>query len=201
MDIEFDDIFSLHSKQNLPVPGALLVAKPLIIDPFFGRSVVIIVEHDIDRGSRGFITNQPAPYTLPQLVPEVDDAHDIPVFFGGPVALDRLSWIHNLGPDIIPESTMLRQGLYYGGDFAAVCRYVNAGRPTEGRIKFLMGQSSWSQGQLAGEIGMHDWAVLYQFDNSTILATATEQMWQKVVAGMGHESALWNNWPTDLSSN
>ncbi len=201
MDIEFDDIFKLHSKQSLPVPGALLVAKPTITDPFFGRSVVILVEHDIDRGSHGFIVNQPTPYTLPKLLPEVDETHEIPVFFGGPVALDRLSWIHNMGPEIIPDSIELREGLYYGGNLYAICRYINEGRPTEGRIKFMIGQSGWSQGQLAGEIGLHDWAVLYRFDNESVLATATEQTWKNVVAGIGRESALWKNWPTDLSSN
>ncbi|MBX6766682.1 MAG: YqgE/AlgH family protein, partial [Actinomadura rubrobrunea] len=39
--------------------GQLLVATPQLDDPNFRRSVVLVVEHDVDGGTLGVVLNRP----------------------------------------------------------------------------------------------------------------------------------------------
>ena len=47
----------------------ILVASPLLLDPNFLHTVVLLVEHD-DSGAMGVILNRPLPVTLAQICEE-----------------------------------------------------------------------------------------------------------------------------------
>ena len=49
--------------------GKLLIAHPSLLgDPSFGRSVILMAEHN-NEGSLGFVVNQPTHYNLNELIP------------------------------------------------------------------------------------------------------------------------------------
>src|SRR5438270_13803129 len=63
--------------------GAFLVARPTLRDPFFGRSVVLLLEHGPE-GAFGLVLNRPAPAgELP-----------FPVYVGGPCQPKGLLMLH-----------------------------------------------------------------------------------------------------------
>ena len=74
--------------------GRLLVASPVLLDPNFRRSVVLLLEHG-ENGSLGLIVNKVTEISLPQVLPELKDSSQESnwLFFGGPVGLDGILFL------------------------------------------------------------------------------------------------------------
>lgn len=67
--------------------GRLLVASPLIGDPNFERSVVLMLEHDAN-GALGLVLDQPTDTLVAEILPQWGPSATRPAhfFLGGPVA-------------------------------------------------------------------------------------------------------------------
>ena len=63
--------------------GTLLIARPSLHNSFFGRSVILLLQHG-EEGAFGLVLNKPAP------TKEVP----FPVFVGGPCKLQGLLMLH-----------------------------------------------------------------------------------------------------------
>lgn len=111
-----------------PEPNALLVAQPLLRDPNFARTVVLLVAHD-SGGSLGFVLNRPAPVRV-QEVTDYFGNIDYPLFIGGPVQRNTLHIIHTLG-EILPESQPVGKSLYWSGSWKHLRSLSGARPPTE----------------------------------------------------------------------
>ncbi len=198
-----DKIFNLDDEQIVPVRGSLLVAKPTVNDPFFRRSVVLMVDHD-RQGSMGLMISNYQGWTLKHQLADIDCERGIPVFLGGPVGMEQLFYLHTLGPDVIPDCLSLGGGLYIGGDFEPMQAYLQHRRPEDGIdgcIKFCLGYSGWEAGQLQQEIDRHDWAVIDTLPLEVILNDRWDDIWPAAVAQFGDRYRLWLNWPLDPSLN
>ena len=196
---EIDDIFHLDDVQPEPQRGALLIAKPTVDDTCFSRAAIITVSHS-KRGSMGLIINKPSGLTLNEAIDGLLTDEDIPLYLGGPVNTELLCYIHTLG-DIITGAKPIGNGMFVGGSYDAMKRYINSGAPVNGNVKFMLGYSGWAASQLNAEIGMHDWAVSYDVDSALVLSNRHEDIWQQLVTRLGERYKMWKNWPSDLSMN
>jgi putative transcriptional regulator len=149
----YKELFYLTS-MIVPAPGALLVSDPFLKDPYFIRSVVFLCEHNPD-GSFGFVLNRPFEQTLDEFIPDLK-GYVIPVFYGGPVQSNTLHFLHDL-PDIIPGGQQVAKGVYWGGDFEKVIELIRNGDLEIEKIRFFLGYSGWSSGQLDDEITEKSW--------------------------------------------
>src|SRR5918997_557026 len=132
-----------------PAAGVLLIADPFLKDPNFMRTVVFLTEHRED-GTIGFVLNRQFENTLDELLPEVE-GHRIPVYYGGPVQMNTIHFLHRY-PEEVPGGIEVMKGVYWGGDFDAVISLINSGLADPEKIRFYIGYSGWSSGQL--EIAM-----------------------------------------------
>jgi putative transcriptional regulator len=64
--------------------GQLLIAAPILIDPNFRRSVVLVIEHS-EEGALGVVLNRPTDLPVAEAVPELSQLDGGCVFAGGPV--------------------------------------------------------------------------------------------------------------------
>ena len=197
MDI---DIFNLCDEQPEPLKGSLLVARPTVEDLFFGRTVIAMMHHDHE-GSMGLILNALTSYTLNEVVDGLTLCEEVPVYLGGPVNMDLVFYMHNLGPEVIPDAEQIAEGLYLGGEFDAVKQYLNSGEPVVNHFRFFVGYSGWDAGQLSSEIARHDWVVLDDKDADWMINHPTGNMWEDVVSSFGDRYRLWKNWPDSPSEN
>src|SRR5690625_6384019 len=74
-----------------PEPGVLLVAAPMLADPNFHRSVVLICEHTPD-GSFGLIINRLLEATPADVINGMA-TYDGALLLGGPVQTDTLHFL------------------------------------------------------------------------------------------------------------
>lgn len=172
--------------------GTLLVAEPLLgMDMVFGRAVVLISDFN-DSGTVGFVINKPLTYTVNDLVPDLE-CH-FQVFNGGPVEQNNLYFLHTL-PDLIPNSIEISDGIYWGGDFDEVKQLFSQQEIDKSQIRFFLGYSGWSKGQLEEEIENNSWLVFDNFHKNKIFEVPASELWKDKIAKMGGEYLLWTNAP------
>ena len=172
--------------------GHLLISEPFMLDPNFKRSVIILTEYS-EMGAVGFVLNHQSEFLLGDILPDISYS-EMPVYIGGPVGTDTLHFIHNC-PDKIPNGIEIWDGIFWGGDFDTVKQLVSDYLLNEDEIKFFMGYSGWTEGQLEAELKEDTWIVTDKL-NSEILFTHNEQnLWKEVVISLGQRYAHIANFP------
>ena len=64
MKIINSDIFNIKIPQPEPRSGDLLLAVPFMDDGCFSHAVVCLIEHSLESGTMGLVTNRLSGYTL-----------------------------------------------------------------------------------------------------------------------------------------
>jgi putative transcriptional regulator len=180
-----------------PAPGMLLIAEPFLKDPNFMRTVVLLCEHQ-DEGSFGFVLNRSHEYTLEELVPELEGM-DQPVYYGGPVQKDTLHFLHQC-PEFIEGGFEVANGIYWGGDFEQALRGLRANLFDASKIRFFVGYSGWTGGQLEVECKEKSWLITPAREN-LVFPQEPEQVWKDSLRKMGGEYEMMINFPVDPSLN
>jgi len=179
--------------------GKLLIAEPMLGDPNFERSVVLMIEHT-DEGALGVVLNRPTDLEVSAVLDEWSGlAAEPPVLYvGGPVeqngviALGRraeregpvLGWsqvMGNLGTvDLHQEPTAMAEEL--------------------AAIRFFAGYSGWGPGQLEDELAQDAWMVVEAVVDD-VFAPDPETMWRSVLRRQGGKLAMLANFPPHPSMN
>jgi putative transcriptional regulator len=190
--------------------GRLLVATPLLDDPNFRRTVVLLVEHDEGEGTIGVVLNRPTEVSVDQALPTWAGLVTGPsvVFQGGPVALDSA-----LALARIPS-----------GDRAAGEPWPTGWRPLEGppsvarvglvdldtppdlvaagvvQFRVFAGYAGWGDGQLRSEVEEGAWYVVPSAPGDAFIDDP-EHLWQTVLRRQGGDLAFVATFPDDPSLN
>jgi putative transcriptional regulator len=189
------DIFKVESKLE-PAQGRVLIAEPFLPGDYFSRSTVLLVQCSAE-GDVGFILNKPTEFLVKDLFNGFPDL-DIHLFLGGPVSNDKLFFLHTLG-DKIPDSLHISGQLYWSGDFEHLMSLMRAGIVEEDEVRFFLGYSGWSAGQLAAEISDFSWVVI-EPEIDTILSS-DENFWSESIKHIGGNALLWQNFPENPELN
>ncbi len=180
-----------------PGPGILLIADPFLKDPNFLRTVVFLCEHK-ETGSFGFVLNRKYENTLDELVPGLDNMK-LPVFYGGPVQMDTIHFLHQY-PDEIPGSEEVIKGVYWGGDFETVVAMLKNGTVDPERIRFYIGYSGWSDGQLNSELEEKSWLTVAG-TRKLIFHRNYQEIWKDSLKQLGGDYEMMINFPIDPQLN
>lgn len=180
--------------------GVLLISEPFCLDGFFKRSVVLVVEHD-DNGTLGFILNKPTEVKLNDAVEDFP-VFDAPLYLGGPVETDTLFYVHTLG-DTLSGSKLIKDGLWWGGDYDQLMLLVETKQITQDQIRFFAGYGEWSPVDMADEFEQKAWITCLQ-EIKELFSWKEEKMkdmWGNVLRRMGGEYAILANFPEDPNLN
>lgn len=193
------EVLILHKMENLgnriyAERGQLLVASPGIVDPFFSRSVVFLLESDIDKGHIGLVLNHAMPLTMADLVPVWEDGKRWVMYNGGPVEMSRLFMLHTMG-DRFRGSHEIAPGIFVGGKLKDVTEHLQREEADAGEVRFFLGYSGWEKGQLEAEIEAGDWAVKDITDPELLLEGDGSRYWRREVLELGTEYRHWSVMP------
>jgi putative transcriptional regulator len=191
------NIFQPASTHLQPAAGRVLIAEPFLQGPYFGRSIVLLTEHN-DQGSIGFVLNKST-----ELYPDevLDDilSFEGQLFVGGPVSSNTLSFLHTLG-DRVPGAVKVTSAVYWGGDFDRLKKMINSGEASSQSVKFFAGYSGWAPGQLESEIAENSWVVTTLRDE-LIMTRDVDNIWEIAMHEMGDIYKTWTNFPRNPSFN
>ena len=178
--------------------GKILLAEPFMLDPNFKRSAVLLCDHSKDEGSVGFILNKPLQTKIDELIDEFP-SFDSEVYFGGPVQMDTVHYLHNVG-DLLEESIEVCRGVFWGGDFEKLKFLVAQELIKPHQIRFFVGYSGWSEGQLDDEMNYGSW-VLANMDANYVFKSEPQTLWQSIMENKGNTYSVIAQMPEDLSWN
>ncbi len=127
--------FRIRSNNIKPADGRILISEPLMNSLFFGRSVVLLIEHIESAGTFGVVMNKPMRFNISSISGQFPD-FDAPVFLGGPVAKEQIFFIHTLG-ETIPDSVKIIDGLFWGGNVEVLSMLVTSGIANSSNVRFF----------------------------------------------------------------
>jgi putative transcriptional regulator len=178
------------------ITPVLLMAMPQVLDPFFHRSVVLLLHHE-DEGSFGFIVNRPTGIKVSEILKGMDvgwEGRDETVaYFGGPVQ-PQLGTV--LFSPILPESgpddpaTEVAPGVALTQHIGDLSRLAES--PPD-QFRLLLGYSGWGEGQLMAEILRNDWLTA-PVSSELIFAPDPEQVWGAALRSVGIDPAVLPSW-------
>ncbi len=188
------ELFNYTHGEMEPQKGDLLISEPFLPDPNFTRTVILLCEHN-DDGSFGFVLNKPANVSLSQLMENVENRTD-EVYIGGPVQQNMLQFIHR-NHIMIDGGLEVRTGVYWGGNFEQMWAVLERDQLPMDAIKFFVGYSGWSSGQLKSELELNSWIVCRNVHEEQIFDTNVESLWKEVLNTMGGKYRIISNFPSD----
>lgn len=192
-----EKLIQIKTNNLAPAKGRVLISEPFMGDYYFGRSVVLLAEHN-EEGSFGLIMNKLLDSSLNDIVKDFPD-FDVPVYLGGPVQTDSLFFVHVLG-DEIPDSSEIVKGLYWGGDLESVREMMLLHAIKPNQIRFYLGYSGWQAKQLEGELKRNSWLVSTATSHG-LMQTHPDKMWDRFLRKMGTDYDLWRRFPLDPQMN
>jgi putative transcriptional regulator len=161
-----------------PIAGRLLVATPLLGDPNFERTVVLMLAHGPE-GSLGVVLNRPTVTRADELVPGWGERVTAPavMFLGGPVGQNGVIGLHPGGTvDLnVPPEEMVD--------------------PPE-RLRLFAGSAGWGAGQLEDELDEGAWWVLDADPDDPFVPTPDE-LWPAVLRRQRGTLAWFALYPPD----
>jgi putative transcriptional regulator len=190
------DFFKINHNRLAPKEGLILISEPGLMDQYFKRAILLLVEHN-EKGTVGFVLNRIIEMNLSELIPDFPDFPSL-ISIGGPVGPNSIHFIHTVG-ELIPETTLVSDGLYWGGDFDAVKALILQKKITPRQIRFFLGYSGWGKNQLNDELNLNSW-VVSSIDLVQIMA-GKDDLWNRIVHQMGPKFKPWTIYPENPSLN
>lgn len=190
--------------------ASLLVAAPGLLDPNFGRRVVLVLDHG-PHGALGLVINHPGGVQVHELLDQWAALASSPseVFTGGPVARNAIIGLVRLragaagGEDMgvgLPEGWRPLFGtgspigtVDVGADPAPVAASMLG-------VRLFSGYAGWDAGQLESEIDDGSWYVVPAQEEDA-LTDDPEGLWQRVLHRQGGVLAVVSRIPIDPSCN
>jgi len=174
----------------------LLMAMPQVLDPFFHRSVVLLLHHE-NEGSFGFIVNRPTGIKVSEILKGMDVGwcgyDEAVAYFGGPVQ-PQLGTV--LFAPVLPEgdaedtATEVVPGVALTQHIGDLSRLAEA--PPD-RFRLLLGYAGWGEGQLMEEILRNDWLTA-PVSGDLIFAPDADRVWDAALRSVGIDPAALPSW-------
>lgn len=177
--------------------GSILISQPFQMDQYFKRTVVYIVEHQLN-GDLGFIFNKELNQKVKDVIPDFPDI-DLPLFSGGPVANNQLFFLHNIG-DEIDGAMHVKGNIFWGGNFEQVIQGLRIGKYKPNQIRCFIGYSGWEENQIGEEIESKAW-FLADSEKLDIMKTDPDNLWGESLKAIGSNYAKLAEFPEDFCLN
>lgn len=163
-------------------PG-ILIATPLLTDPSFHRSVVVMIEHN-EEGALGLVVNHPTQHRNAEITRNLElrwpGPPDARLLRGGPVEPQSL-WILHEDGWCFEETVQVCAGLAVSRSREALMRMCKA---EEDQMLLAVGYAGWSAGQLEGEIAQGAW-ITSEVDTEMVMHWPREDLWRRTLDAMG----------------
>jgi putative transcriptional regulator len=183
--------------------GQLAVATPLLGDPNFARTVVLLLQVN-DDGALGVVLNRPTETEVAEVLPLWAPLAAVPtaVFHGGPVQPQAAICLGRGRPGgaaspAFAEVDGMPEGAVGTIDLDSAPEELHR---AVSEIRLFAGYAGWSAGQLEAEIGEGAWWVLDALP-ADAFAVQPELLWRHVLLRQGAPIAFAASYPADPKLN
>jgi putative transcriptional regulator len=173
--------------------GSLILADPSLRDPNFFRSVLLLTEHQQDKGAHGYILNRPLHKVVGDVLSadEFAELKEVPIYIGGPVGQEHLTFAsfqwEGCGAALQYSTHLSTQ---------EAIRRIQAGET----LRAFLGYSGWGEGQLENELQQKAW-ITRKPAQAAFKINAQEELWMELLSSMGPWYQLLAGMPENPSLN
>lgn len=176
-------------------PPVFLVSMPQVGDPFFNRSVVLLLEHNAE-GSFGLIINRPLELAVSDVIAELgiewSGSVDERIYLGGPVQPE--AGIALFAGTAIPSHSERVQeigdGVHIANDTETLKALASV--PPE-NLRLMIGYAGWGAGQLEQELTRNDW-LLAPFAAALVFEPDPTVVWNRALESIGVRADALPSW-------
>ncbi len=145
--------------------GSFLVAKPILQDPNFVQTVVLVLRHN-DEGAFGLVVNRPAKA----------EGLPFPVYVGGPCQANGFILLHGHAEWNGDEEAEIAPGVFLGD--ADCLKRVTEMEETQqpARYRVFAHYSGWGPDQLERELASGAW-IITRATGELVFDTPAEDLW------------------------
>jgi putative transcriptional regulator len=148
--------------------GSFLVARPVLQDPNFRQTVVLLLQHG-GEGAFGLVVNRE---TKAAGVP-------FPVYVGGPCQAQGLMMLHGQAEWVAETANKgVAPGIYMG-DAATLKRATDEGSEEPISFRIFTGYAGWGPGQLESELAAGAWT-LTPANGELLFQTPADELWERL---------------------
>lgn len=181
----------------VPLSGRLLVASPMLADPNFSRTVVLMLAHG-DEGALGLVLNRPSDVDVGAALPdhwrEVAPEPRV-LFLGGPVATDSVIGLARARTE--GDGFVAMAGGVGTVDLERAPDEVGGGVEI---ARVFAGHAGWAPGQLEGELAVPGWIVV-DAEPDDPFTTDPDRLWRAVLGRQPNELSWLAHFPDELIAN
>jgi putative transcriptional regulator len=168
--------------------GDLLIAPPGIVDERFANTVIMLT-HDMARGTFALCVNKPTDYTLQDILDEVgvDINLNFPLYWGGPVSPGTVWMLHDSEWECGEHTEQINDEWSMTSNIAMFELMAQGDYPQHFRMMF--GYCSWTRGQLQSEINgdppwtkRHSWLVAQNPGPEWLFDEPIDGLWHTATA-------------------
>ncbi|MES1195234.1 MAG: YqgE/AlgH family protein, partial [Opitutus sp.] len=177
------------ARKTESLAGQLLLAHPVLRDPHFRRTVVLLSGHDAD-GAMGVVLNRPLDKQLGEINAEfaLGPLAGVPLYYGGPVEPEQLiivtwQWI---AADHAFQ-------LHFGVEVEQAAALVGTPGVT---LRAFLGYAGWSKGQLENEM-KHDTWLVSTVEGEILGQSDGVALWRQILGSINPELKLMADEPDD----
>ena len=172
--------------------GQLLIAAPILLDPNFRRTVVLMLEHTPE-GAIGVVLNRPSDTEAREAVPDLRAVltDDEPIFLGGPVQPETVIALADHNDPLEEEEAICGTigSLEFDDDPDRLHSFVS-------RARVFAGYAGWTTGQLEDEVEEEAWFI-EPARPGDVFSNDPERLWSSVLERMGDQYRLLARMPED----
>jgi putative transcriptional regulator len=166
--------------------GYFLIANPVLPDPNFSRTVILLCNHD-DEGSFGLVINRSAPINPKEVFAQIGMS-EVPtgkIYVGGPVSTSQVFYLC-YSEEPLPELETICDGVYLGMSWELLDNLMPRLKDPEKNIRFYLGYSGWGAGQLADEMTRLSWLTT-EACGEFVFQENEDGVWANVVRSLGKD--------------
>ncbi len=171
---------------NIETP-TLLIAMPRVLDPFFYKSVVLLIEHQ-PAGALGLILNHPTQVAASELLAGIQIVwrgdKSAKVYLGGPVQTHVGTMLLGDAPtneQVEMASIELHPRIRLSQNIELLSELMD---DLPQQVRIFLGYAGWGPGQLDSELERNDW-LLAPVDPDLIFVTETGKIWEVALGSIG----------------
>lgn len=160
--------------------GKLLVADEDLPDPRFANTVLLLIEHDAEKGTAGLMLNRRTGVPLSRLLPDLKEARgrSDPVYAGGPVGLNEIF-------ALLRAARQPEQARRIFGDVHLISTRELLGKSLTDRVdparfRVYAGYAGWAPGQLDREVDLGAWHI-FPGDSNAVFDPQPDSLWQRLI--------------------
>ncbi len=164
--------------------GRLLVANPLLPDPNFDRTVVLLLAYS-DEGSLGLVLNRPSQMDVGEPLPQWEHLAAAPpvLFLGGPVQHQAVICLARNVATAAPGGEPAEEGwkeVAPGVGTVDLDQDPSTVAGRVGQVRMFAGYAGWGAGQLEAEMEAGAWWVV-DAEPGDAFTLAPDELWKQVL--------------------